>query len=108
MRCKQARLSVSAHLDRRLPSGESIDFLSHIDACLDCSIYLDELADTSLGLKKISHQHSPSSLRSGIMLAIAVEQVELGQEFLRRSKADEPYRSPEFLWGIAQGRGNAE
>ena len=71
MECKKFELMASAYLDRQLTGAEADAYRAHLAACGDCRLYLDEVEQASLILRKLRTPESPRELRSNVMREVA-------------------------------------
>src|SRR5688572_14467425 len=70
MNCLKFRQQASFYIDRQLDSAANQEFLFHLNSCLDCFEYVDEIRKTANLLKQLGQALPPNNLASEIITAI--------------------------------------
>src|SRR5437870_2356179 len=70
MNCLKFRQKASLYIDYQLDSEANQEFFFHLNSCLSCFEYVDEIRKTAQILKQLGHSTPPKDLASEILAKV--------------------------------------
>src|ERR1041384_281595 len=97
MNCLKFRQQASLYIDRQLDSAENQEFHFHLNSCIGCYKYVDEIKKTSQMLKQLGRAIPPEKLATDILAKIAPAGDQKSYNFLYWLRNFTLYSRPQYV-----------
>jgi hypothetical protein len=97
MNCLRFRQKASLYIDRQLDSAANQEFLFHLNSCLGCYKYVDDLKRTSQLLKQLGQASTPNNLAADILAAMESNREARSLNYMAWIRNFTLYRRPQFV-----------
>lgn len=69
MSCRQIVDAITAYLEGTMPASDRVRFEAHLDECVHCRAYLEQMRETIAALGSLREQDLSPETRSGLLEA---------------------------------------